>query len=107
MPRSPASAEGPSNLCTIVLAGSMSGDSSEFRYEIKGFVAEKETDAKSICWQNRHMLGGWVKKALRRGGIGQAELSRRLSNVLKMSVDRAAVNKMLTGERGVSGEEML
>lgn len=39
--------------------------------------------------------------------MSQAELSRRLTAELGRSIDRAAVNKMTTGRRGIDGEEVL
>lgn len=52
-------------------------------------------------------IAQWVAQALGRRGISQAELSRRLTVDLRREYDRAAVNKMVLGERGVSADEML
>lgn len=39
--------------------------------------------------------------------VGQAQLARLLSIELGRSIDRAAVNKMVTGKRSISGDELL
>lgn len=53
------------------------------------------------------MLEGWLRDAIKRTGIGQAELARRLTETLGRSIDRAAVNKMLSGGRDIAADEML
>ena len=70
-------------------------------------VAKIITD---VCRDTRYghcMLSDWVADALKHSGMGQAELSRRLTAKLRRAIDRAAVNKMLTGKRAVSGDELL
>ena len=52
-------------------------------------------------------LGDWLRGALKRGRLGQAELARKLTAELGRSIDRAAVNKMATGARGIAADEML
>lgn len=52
------------------------------------------------------MLSEWLRKALEATGIGQSELSRQLTAALGRSVDRAAVNKMVNGTRGISADEL-
>lgn len=49
----------------------------------------------------------WVVEAIKKSGISQAELSRRLTVDLRRELDRAAVNKMVAGERRVLADEML
>jgi SOS-response transcriptional repressor LexA len=50
----------------------------------------------------------WVKAAMQHAKMpSQAELARQLSQKLRRSIDRAAVNKMIKGERDVSADEML
>lgn len=53
------------------------------------------------------MLNTWLAEALQRSGVSQAELSRRLTERLGQSIDRAAVNKMVKGKRDISAAEML
>ncbi len=53
------------------------------------------------------MLDLWVLEAIKRSGVSQAELARRLTDKLGRSVDRAAVNKMVKGQRDVAADEML
>jgi SOS-response transcriptional repressor LexA len=48
----------------------------------------------------------WVEAAVGRVG-SQAELARRLSKELRRDIDRAAVNKMITGARDLAADEML
>lgn len=52
------------------------------------------------------MTPDWVTDALAYAGISQAEMARRLSAELGRTIDRAAVNKMTTGVRKVSGSEL-
>jgi SOS-response transcriptional repressor LexA len=52
------------------------------------------------------MTPDWVSQALAYAGMTQAELARRLTAEVGQSVDRAAVNKMTTGARKVSGVEL-
>ncbi len=52
------------------------------------------------------MTPHWVSDALAHAGMTQAELARRLTAELGQTVDRAAVNKMTTGGRKVSGAEL-
>jgi transcriptional regulator with XRE-family HTH domain len=49
----------------------------------------------------------WLSTALRQSDTSQAELARLLSAALGHSVDRAAINKMVTGKRAISAEEMI
>jgi SOS-response transcriptional repressor LexA len=52
-------------------------------------------------------INQWVAAALKKGGMSQAELARRLSDELRREIDRAAVNKMVGGTRDVAADEML
>jgi len=52
------------------------------------------------------MLSEWLQQALEATGIKQAELSRRMTELLGRSIDRAAVNKMTKNERAISGDEV-
>jgi SOS-response transcriptional repressor LexA len=49
----------------------------------------------------------WVASALDTAKLPQAEAARRLTKELRRDIDRAAVNKMLSGKRDVTAEEML
>jgi SOS-response transcriptional repressor LexA len=51
-------------------------------------------------------LSQWVTLAAKKVG-GQAELSRLISKELRRDIDRAAVNKMCSGDRRVYADEML
>lgn len=53
------------------------------------------------------MFEQWVAGALKHAGIAQAEAARRLTDKLGKSIDRAAVNKMIKGNRSVSAVEMM
>lgn len=53
------------------------------------------------------MLSEWLREALDLSGVKQAELARQLTEKLGRSIDRAAVNKMASGTRAISGDELL
>jgi len=53
------------------------------------------------------MLGKWLQDGLKAAGVSQAELARQLTQALGRSIDRAAVNKMVTGDRSIKADEML
>jgi phage repressor protein C with HTH and peptisase S24 domain len=53
------------------------------------------------------MFTDWLKQALKDSGMGQAELARRLTAQLGRSIDRAAVNKMASGKRSISADELV
>lgn len=53
------------------------------------------------------MLSEWLRAALDASGIRQSELSRQLTERVGRSIDRAAVNKMLSGKRAITGDELL
>lgn len=53
------------------------------------------------------MLPEWLHRVLEAKGWGQAELGRMLTEALGKSIDRAAVNKMLSGIRAISAEELI
>jgi len=53
------------------------------------------------------MLHEWLKTALKQANISQAELSRRLSDELGRSIDRAAVNKMTIDQRKIAADELI
>lgn len=71
-------------------------------------VAKRETDGISTCWQDRYMdAAKWFRDALASREMKQAEMSRRLTAELKRSIDRAAVQKITTGVRNLSADEMV
>lgn len=72
-----------------------------------GFVANTESDSGSPVVYPFFMLSGWLREALDRSGVKQAELARRLTEKLGRSIDRAAVNKMASGTRAIAGDELL
>lgn len=53
------------------------------------------------------MLNVWLRNLLKEKKVSQAELARRLTVALGRSIDRAAVNKMTTGDRKIAADEML
>lgn len=53
------------------------------------------------------MISKWVSQALETSGLTQAEASRLLTENLRREIDRAAINKMISGVRAVKAEEML
>lgn len=91
----------------IVFAGSIGGDSSDYRYNVNHPRSDFRTCRCSVESLRYVMLDQWVKEAMGHAGITGAELSRRLSIALKRSVDRAAVSKMTKGQRAVSADELL
>jgi hypothetical protein len=52
-------------------------------------------------------LPQWVKCAHEHAGMNQADLSRALAQAGLTSVDRAAVSKVIKGQRVLKAEEML
>lgn len=95
----------------IVCAGSMSLHSSDIRYKCKRAVAKSATDHRSgiryVLKMKIAPVNQWVADIIDRSKIGQAGMSRELSKVLRRNIDRAAVNKMASGERAVAADEML
>lgn len=53
------------------------------------------------------MLSEWLREALEASKVKQSALSRLLSARLGRSIDRAAVNKMLSGLRAIAGDELI
>lgn len=53
------------------------------------------------------MLSNWLQNALKDTGIKQAHLARLLTEKLGRSIDRAAVNKMISGARKIAADEMI
>ena len=75
-------------------------------------VAKSPTDSRrdlryAMGMSRNDEIGQWVAKALADSGAGQAEIARRLTEMLGRSIDRAAVNKMVRGGRAVAADEML
>jgi SOS-response transcriptional repressor LexA len=84
---------------------------SDFSYDSQVGVANLSTYRRSARRYDVGMtispVNQWVAEVIARGSMSQAELARRLSKELRRDIDRAGVNKMTTGERKVSAEEML
>lgn len=91
----------------MLAAGSMKTSVAIIATFARGRVSISETDERGDMRYVSEMMDLWVKDALAHSGLKQAELARRLTEKLKVSIDRAAVNKMTTGARRVSGVEML
>ena len=53
------------------------------------------------------MLSEWLRSALEASGKSQTDLARHLTEALGKSIDRAAVNKMTKGTRGITAEELM
>ena len=70
-------------------------------------VAKTEKDLQRYSQYHFHMLANWLQAALKTSGISQSELSRRLTEMLGRSIDRAAINKMCSGTRNIYGDELL
>lgn len=84
-----------------------STECSDFRNIGKSDVANLETETFSICCDNRYMLEQWAKEAIDASGLSQAEISRRMTEALGRSLDRAAINKVFKGKRKLSADEMV
>lgn len=52
-------------------------------------------------------LSRWLTRALKHADLSQARLSRALSAQLSRNIDRAAVNKMVKGDRAIAADELL
>lgn len=73
----------------------------------KGCVAILERDGRARPLYLWAMLAEWLRNSLETAEMSQAEFARRMSQALGRSIDRAAVNKMVTGARKISAEELL
>lgn len=70
-------------------------------------VAIRERDACSDDGYRADMLSEWLRKNLALANVSQSDLARKLTERLGRSVDRAAVNKMTTGSRKISADELI
>lgn len=70
-------------------------------------VANIETDRGFDLRYDARMLAKWLQEVLEVTGISQAEMARLLAEKLGRNVERAAVNKMAGGGRGITAEELL
>ena len=111
MPTMPETTEGPPSFRMIDCAGSMSVHGSDNRYDCKMPVAISATDRRSVRRYPTMMklppLDQWVADSLKLSKLSGAELARRLKKELRREFDRSMVQKMTTGERKVSADEML
>ena len=73
----------------------------------KPYVAIIERDGCSGHGYGSAMLADWLKTNLVSSGKSQAWLARELTSRLGRSIDRAAVNKMTTGDRKISADELI
>lgn len=73
----------------------------------KAPVAIWERDACSGGGYGAGMLSKWLSDNLSAARVSQSDLARRLTERLGRSVDRAAVNKMTTGARKISADELI
>src|SRR4051794_2140975 len=91
-------------------AGCITESVATFATLARADVAKSPTDRRSAERYVPNMaispIAQWVAKAAGVVG-GQAELARLVSKELRRDLDRAAVNKMCSGGRTVSAEEML
>jgi phage repressor protein C with HTH and peptisase S24 domain len=68
-------------------------------------VAKMETSQLQNLDSQR--LGEWLKSELKRAEMKQADLARQLSAGLGRTVDRATVNKMISGRRAIAADELI
>lgn len=55
----------------------------------------------------RGMLSEWLRTALANSDHSQSDVARMLTETLGRSIDRAAVNKMVSGARKIAADELL
>ena len=70
-------------------------------------VAILENDADEPARYPCRMLSEWLQKVMDAAGVSQAHLARELTEALGRSIDRAAVNKMRSGGRKISADELV
>lgn len=102
-----ATAEGPPSVVIIVFAGSMNLNVANIATIASENVANMEKDSLDVEVYGYSMLSEWLRATLEHTDVSQSELSRLLTERLGRSIDRAAVNKMLTNKRGIAGDELL
>jgi len=85
----------------------MAAERSAIRYGVKPLCSETRNSGCEASSVKCYMLSQWLETALSSAGISQAEASRRLSERLGRSIDRAAVNKMVKGTRAIAGDELI
>lgn len=73
----------------------------------RGHVAILENDEKFVTRYPSRMLSEWLRNAMKAAGMSQAQLARELTDALGRSIDRAAVNKMLSNGRKISADELV
>lgn len=74
---------------------------------MQGGVANLVTDARCDGRYAGSMLKQWLIDALKHAEMSQSELARRLTLQLHRAIDRAAVNKMVSGGRAIKGDELI
>ena len=91
----------------MLFAGSMNPACSSRRYDRQDYVAISDTEMAFTFRYKSGMMSEWLRQALKESGLSQAELARVLSARLGRSIDRAAVNKMASGKRQITADELL
>lgn len=91
----------------IVRAGSMLRSVAIKATNASGFVANTEIYAEGHSGYRFFMLSEWLREAIDASGKSQSAIARVLTERLGRSIDRAAVNKMTTGGRAISGDELI
>lgn len=64
------------------------------------------TDKNGEEQKRRQAVAQQVAQAIRTSGIAQAEIARRISDILGRPIGRSVVNKVTKARRGVSDEEL-
>lgn len=91
----------------MLFAGSIPPDCSRSRYNRQFGVVIWDTEKAFAFRYKSEMISEWLRQALKDSGLSQAELARVLSGRLGRSIDRAAVNKMASGKRQITADELL
>lgn len=75
--------------------------------QCKSHVAITEHDRDAAVGYAFPMLSEWLRQAIEKSGRSQSDLARHLTKVLGRSIDRAAVNKMVSNKRAIAADEMV
>lgn len=102
-----ATLAGPPSFLMTEVAGSIDGERSYNRYEVKRGHSELANRRSAERTLRFWMIDEWLVSAIKSSGISQADLGREMTAGLCRSVDAAAVNKMANGKRKIKADEML
>lgn len=102
-----ATAVAPPKRWTITDAGVMTIVVADIATSCNGHVAIITRDGCSGHGYGAAMLAKWLKSNLDSSTHTQSSLARELTARLGRSIDRAAVNKMTTGGRRISADELI